>query len=444
MTRGHGSTALQCVLRLFLVACVVVSPAFANTIKVPADQPTIQAGINAANNGDTVLVAPGTYSEHINFNGKAITVISSGGPGVTIIDGGNQAGIATVTFNSGEKNTSVISEFTIRGGGDAVIGGNGDGGVFVNGVTSNFAGASPVIQDNIITANYCHNIDVESAAATIRNNEISGVLQTGLGTCEFGSAIFLGGTPNYGVLGSAVTGNTIENNLTGSGVNLWAAQNVVILNNIIRNNTSADPGSAFTSANSVGTVLVQNLIYGNTSTCGGALGFENGGTGGVEAYSPTSPSILIANNTIVDNVTPKITNGAGSECTFIAYPGTVSACGTSETLTSSLNPSTVGESVIFTAALSSSSGTPTGSVQFLDGSNPYLRNRSPPADCPPTPPAPSRLAATLSRRTSNRLAASTQGQPCSPRSSMATPQPPMLPASQAPSALAVLYSLRPR
>jgi hypothetical protein len=30
------------------------------TIHVPADQPTIQAAINAANSGDTVLVAPGT------------------------------------------------------------------------------------------------------------------------------------------------------------------------------------------------------------------------------------------------------------------------------------------------------------------------------------------------------------------------------------------------
>src|SRR2546428_9154943 len=61
----------------------------AATINVPAGQPTIQAAINAASNGDTVLVAPGTYYENINFMGKAITVTSAGGPSVTTINGGD-------------------------------------------------------------------------------------------------------------------------------------------------------------------------------------------------------------------------------------------------------------------------------------------------------------------------------------------------------------------
>jgi hypothetical protein len=90
------------------------SAAAQNIINVPASQPTIQAGINAASNGDTVLVAPGTYTENINFGGKAITLTSSGGPSVTIIDGGRLGTV--VTFNTGETSASVLSGFTIRNG----------------------------------------------------------------------------------------------------------------------------------------------------------------------------------------------------------------------------------------------------------------------------------------------------------------------------------------
>src|ERR1700692_4766100 len=46
------------------------------TIHVPIDQPTIQTAIDAASNGDTVLVADGTYKENADFKGKAITVTS--------------------------------------------------------------------------------------------------------------------------------------------------------------------------------------------------------------------------------------------------------------------------------------------------------------------------------------------------------------------------------
>ena len=98
----------------------------AQTLKVPSHYNTIQAAIDSATDGDTVLVDEGTYYENINFLGKPITVASqfiidgdTSHISKTIIDG-SQAGdllkASTVTMESGEDTTSVIMGFTITGG----------------------------------------------------------------------------------------------------------------------------------------------------------------------------------------------------------------------------------------------------------------------------------------------------------------------------------------
>ena len=48
--------------------------AHAATLEVPTEYHTIQAAIDAARDGDEVVVAPGRYHGTISFNGKAITV----------------------------------------------------------------------------------------------------------------------------------------------------------------------------------------------------------------------------------------------------------------------------------------------------------------------------------------------------------------------------------
>jgi serine protease len=80
--------------------CIATPGLIAGTIRVPADQPTIQAAINSAANGDDILVAAGTYHERINFNGKSIRLHSASGPQATTLDGGG--GGAVVTFANNE------------------------------------------------------------------------------------------------------------------------------------------------------------------------------------------------------------------------------------------------------------------------------------------------------------------------------------------------------
>ena len=86
----------------------------ATVINVPADQTTIQAGINVAVEGDTVLVQPGTYVENIIIDGKDITVGSlflttqdTSYISQTIIDG-NQLGSVIQILNSETGSVNLI------------------------------------------------------------------------------------------------------------------------------------------------------------------------------------------------------------------------------------------------------------------------------------------------------------------------------------------------
>ena len=109
-------------ITLYLITLVIFPQVLkATIINVPADQLTIQAGITASSNGDTVLVQPDTYYQNINFNGKNITVgslfLTTGDTAYisqTVINGGNSNSV--VKFNSGETSNAVLSGFTITNG----------------------------------------------------------------------------------------------------------------------------------------------------------------------------------------------------------------------------------------------------------------------------------------------------------------------------------------
>ena len=80
-------------------------------INIPDDYPTIQQGIDAAGNGDTILVDTGIYEGNINFNGKNITVAShylitsdTSYLSQTIISGGSRV----VNFENGEDTTAIL------------------------------------------------------------------------------------------------------------------------------------------------------------------------------------------------------------------------------------------------------------------------------------------------------------------------------------------------
>jgi hypothetical protein len=90
----------------------------ASVIHVPADHASIGEAIAAAATGDSILVAPGTYSGPSNrgmsFGGKDLVLVSEAGPLATIIDCQSQG--RAFGFNTGETVASVVDGFTILKG----------------------------------------------------------------------------------------------------------------------------------------------------------------------------------------------------------------------------------------------------------------------------------------------------------------------------------------
>ena len=249
-------------------------------INVPLEQPTIQAAINAAVDGDTVLVEEGVYYENINFRGKAITVASSyiiDGDGVhiaqTVIDGSNPVhpDTGSVVNMMVFDTTSVLNGLTITGGS-----GTGDSnflGAFRGGGGVNGTGGKVV--NNIVTGN--------KIAASI-----AGVVGGGIGLFNF------------------------ELNVT----------NTVIRNNKVFNNeitsTTYSQGGGIITGSQVGFTLVENNeVHNNKATCTSNYKANAGGIM-LGSLSPWTANLIVRNNRIYKNeIHCEASQGGGIFLTFI-------------------------------------------------------------------------------------------------------------------------------
>lgn len=140
MVRSHA-----CRLGLPLLAAGAFAVlAGAADLTVPGQFATIQAAIDAAAANDRILVAPGTYNQAINFLGKRIVVVSTGGAAVTTLNGAG-LGTSIVTFENGEESETRLEGFTLRNGTGTPIGASRRGGaIYIN-------GADPTVWNCVIT-----------------------------------------------------------------------------------------------------------------------------------------------------------------------------------------------------------------------------------------------------------------------------------------------------
>lgn len=273
-------------------------------IRVPQEQSTIQAGIDAAADNDTVLVASGTYTgpgnRDITFAGKAISLVSENGPLNTIIDC-EQAGRGAL-FMTGESLNSQIRGFTItRGSAMGDAGNKAGGNVYCS-------GSSPTIFECVLTSG----LAIEGAGIYSENGSPlidSCIIETNLNSSVGAGISVRGGAP--WIVRSIIRGNSVTSNgdsVFGGGA-FCLDSNVTLTDCIINANTATDgmgshsfgAGMYIQSAGYYRATLTNCLVESNSAlhVMSGNGGYGGGiycGAGSVSLNSCTFASNSAATN----------------------------------------------------------------------------------------------------------------------------------------------------
>ncbi len=286
---------------VLVVVVVAISAIFAlddSSVTVPDKYDTIQEAIDAAEDGDEIVVDTGVYRENIDFKGKNITLrsIDPDDPEVverTIIDGSDSGTV--VSFRSGEGEEAVLSGFTVTRGSGILISGGG----------------SPIVEKCIIEDNdaeYGAGIVIFDSAPTIRENII------------IGNSGFLGGGLFIEESSPKIEGNRIVSNRAemGSGVVVISNSSPVLVDNTISNNAAARLGGGIVVAVNSTPTIRANTITGNSAerNGGGILieesepiiednkisGNRAANGGGLFIVNAMSTALLITGNEIANNL----------------------------------------------------------------------------------------------------------------------------------------------
>jgi parallel beta-helix repeat protein/predicted outer membrane repeat protein len=294
------------IMKIFIIfwgiIFLAVTSGLATTIQVPGDYNTIQAGMDAAENGDTVLVANGIYTgfgnKDLDYHGKAIAVISEHGPEATIIDC-EDAGRGFY-FHSGEGPGSRLEGFTIRHGYPYLDDGGG----------IKCSNSSPSITNCIISRNsaeqgggiYCQNSSLTLTSCRIDDN---------YALDRYGGGICYDGDNNALLTDCVISGNTTP--LHGGGIYCYWFSSVFITGCTISGNTSYEGGGIDCR---YATVTLSDCSITNNRVEGG----YGGGINGYQFFT-----LRITNCAISENTAQGGPGGSGAGV-FANQPCTIANC----------------------------------------------------------------------------------------------------------------------
>ena len=249
---------------------VAVVPAYGGTLKVPSEYRTINTALDAASPGDTVLVAPGTYSDFeirtfigpvsaCAFLSAGVLLKSEGGPGVTTLD---RQGVETLagdyTILGIYSHGAAVEGFRITGNPPEAAA------VGLVGLASN----PPLV--TFRDCDFAELTSVSNSAMAASNASVS------LSGCRFLSC--------HGDVGGVVeqfeahmiVENSLFENCSPTALRCEGgpsvAETLVVRNSIFRNNTAEDGGAIISNNYNGGVVIESCLFEGNrASSEGGAI-----------------------------------------------------------------------------------------------------------------------------------------------------------------------------
>ncbi len=242
-------------------------------VQIPADQPTIQSGVDFAAAGDTLVVADGVYSDtgnvNIDFGGKNLYLVSETGPASTIIDiaGAVESPRRGFFFHSGEDSTATVEGFTLRGG---YVSADTNASWQHGGAVACVGNSSPTFRNCIFEDNFSevYGGAVYSDSSAVRivgcafNNNVS----------AWGGAVACLWRYEDRIDSSTFDGNFAE--VQGGAIYCRWPDSIAILDCSFVSNSSGNSGGAIKAF--YATIdLADSYFYGNYANRGGAMDFDN-------------------------------------------------------------------------------------------------------------------------------------------------------------------------
>lgn len=230
------------------------------TLHVPQDFATIQEAIDAAHDGEAVMVWDGIYTGpgnvDLDFQGKAITVRSWNGPSACVLDCDASPADPHRGFNfhSGEGPDSVVEGFTIRNG-STPSGAVAD--VFNGAGILCTENSSPTIRNCTITSNWAGCWGAAVCCSFQSHPTIENCSITGNYSDDDGGGVFAWSGSKPTIVNSIIAGN--EARVTGGGISLFGGSSeITIINSTIVNNVAPFGAGMLGFA-----TVTHSIIWGN-------------------------------------------------------------------------------------------------------------------------------------------------------------------------------------